>query len=69
MTALKNVGKQMLAVEDAGERKEIAPGQVVDVDGRQSWANHLFVRAGWLEVISEKRKGKKEPEQQEPDEG
>lgn len=61
MTALKNVGKQMLAVEDAGERKEIAPGQAVDVDGRQSWANHLFVKAGWLEIVSEKRRGK-EPE-------
>lgn len=61
MTALKNVGKQMLAVEDAGERKEIAPGVTVDVDGRTNWKEHLFVRAGWLEVISEKRKGK-EPE-------
>lgn len=69
MTALKNVSKQMLAVEDAEERKEIAPGVTVDVDGRTNWKEHLFVRAGWLEVISEKRKGKREPEQQEPDEG
>lgn len=50
MTALTNCSAQLVAVDDAGERKEIAPGATVDVDGRQNWAGHLFVRAGWLRI-------------------
>lgn len=69
MTALKNVSNQQIRVTGAEGERDIAPGVTVDVDGRTNWKEHLFVRAGWLEVISEKRKGKREPEQQEPDEG
>lgn len=51
MTSLTNSSKQAVTVEDGGEQKEIAPGATVDVDGRQNWRDHLFVKAGWLEVV------------------
>lgn len=50
MTTLTNRSKQMVSVEDEGGEKIVAPGSTVDVDGRQNWAEHLFVKAGWLEV-------------------
>lgn len=58
MTALTNVSKQLVAVTDAGARKEIRPGATVDVDGRQNWKDDLFVKAGWLTLS--------EPEPVEP---
>jgi len=57
MTTLTNVSRQLVAVTDAGEVKNIAPGASVDVDGRQNWEDDLFVKAGWLKLS--------EPEQAE----
>lgn len=57
MTALTNRSKQMVSVEDDGVEKEIAPGATVDVDGRKDWSEHLFVKAGWLEIDGESKGG------------
>jgi len=70
MATLRNVSKQSLAVGDGGERKEIAPGQSVEVSNRADWGKHLFVRAGWLEAAKDapKRKTKSEkPGEDKPD--
>lgn len=48
MTTLTNDSQQLVAVTDAGQRKEVRPGATVDVDGRQNWKDDLFVKAGWL---------------------
>lgn len=70
MTALTNRSKQLVVVTDAGEDKEIRPGSTIEVDGRTNWKDHLFVKAGWLEVVGEgKRKGGKPQAQDKADEG
>lgn len=70
MTVLINRSKQLIVVTDAGEDKEIRSGATIEVDGRANWKDHLFVRAGWLEVVGEgKRKGGKPQSQDKADEG
>ncbi|MDX1487716.1 MAG: hypothetical protein R3268_05910 [Acidiferrobacterales bacterium] len=65
---LKNTRKVQLTVElKDGRKATFNPGEAHDVDGRQNWAEHCFVKAGWLVEVEEPRaarKAKKEDTEQ-----
>lgn len=64
MTALKNVSNQQIRVTGAEGERDIAPGQTVEVEGRTNWTNHLFVKAGWLEVVDTAKPKRKTKDEQ-----
>lgn len=51
MIQLTNCHKQPLVVRDGEARHEIAPGATIEVSGGD-WSEHLFVKAGWLQVVN-----------------
>lgn len=62
MTMLTNRHTAEVAVMEAGARVAIAPGDSIEVDGRQNWNDHIFIKAGWLEIAEpEKPRRKSKP--------
>ena len=59
---LRNVANCILYVDDGDGNVAINPGEVMDVDGRKPWNDHLFVTAGMLEVVEVKQSKKKQTE-------
>lgn len=59
---LRNVANCVLYVDNGDGNIAINPSETLDVDGRKAWDEHLFVKAGWLEVIEDKKPDNKKAE-------
>lgn len=55
MTKLVNKDKVDLTVYDGDVKVTIPVGGTSDVDGRRDWSDNLFVKAGLLEVVEDKK--------------
>ncbi|AUR82859.1 hypothetical protein NVP1029O_26 [Vibrio phage 1.029.O._10N.261.55.A7] len=55
MTKLINKDKVDLTVYDGDEKVTIPAGGSADVDGRRDWKDNLFVKAGLLDAVEEKK--------------
>ena len=62
MAKLVNLDKADLTVHDGDVKVTIHPGCEVDVDGRRDWKDNLFVKAGLLDLVEDKKPAKQKTE-------
>lgn len=62
MTKLFNKDKTDLTVFNGDEKVIIPSGESAEVDGRRDWSENLFVKAGLLEVVEDKKQSNKTAE-------